>query len=442
MSQFINTFFRKLNIQLLKLTGSSSEFSMEVRSFHTISIFSFVILMILLPFNLWIGLVSSSILIIVLIILQVIAYYLSRFHKIHTPGIIAYIISTYATLTLSFFFDNGSNGPSLPLFFLTFMLLIVLSPFRYHWIVVVTHITIAQSLLVAEQVMPETVTHTYKSVNERYIDLISTYIVTICFIYFMIRYLRNNYIREHRLAVRRLKSIEKKNRELEQINREKNRIFSIIAHDLRSPIDSIQSYLELINMQALREEEKEVFNRSLHDLTQHTSDMLSNMLLWANTQMNGASVHLREVYLNDALRNILDVGKTIATKKGITLEYMIDAEQMVIADVDMLGVVFRNLVNNAIKFTYPGGKISIQAAPGEHTCTLSISDTGTGISPDRQKELFTLQSESTFGTNQEKGVGLGLILCKEFVTLQHGTIRFESSEKGTTFYVTLPAVTK
>src|SRR5690606_38626645 len=194
------------------------------------------------------------------------------------------------------------------------------SPVRNHWIVVVTHITMTQSLLVTEQIMPEMVRQTYKSVSGRYIDLISTYVVTICFIYFMIRYLRNNYLREHRLAVYRLKSIEKKNKELQQINQEKNRIFSIIAHDLRSPIDAIQSYLELINMQALREEEKEMFNRSLLDLTQHTSDMLSNMLLWANTQMNGASVHLRETYLMESVRDILDMGKAIAAKKGIMLE--------------------------------------------------------------------------------------------------------------------------
>jgi two-component system sensor histidine kinase/response regulator len=312
-----------------------------------------------------------------------------------------------------------------------------LSPPRHHWIVVITHITVAQSLLVAEQVMPEAVRQTYKSINERYIDLISTYVVTICFIFFMIRYLRSNYIREHKLAVQRLKSIEKKNRELEQINQEKNRIFSIIAHDLRSPIDSIQSYLELINMQALREEEKEMFNRSLLDLTQHTSDMLANMLLWANTQMNGASVHLRETYLMESVRDILDMGKAIAAKKGIMLEYTIDAQQMVITDTDMLGVVLRNLVNNAIKFTHPGGKIRVAATSDRDICTLSVSDTGIGIDPEKMEHLFTLKGEASFGTQNEKGVGLGLILCKEYIEMQGGTIRVSSSGAGTTFYVTL-----
>ncbi len=437
MSQFLNRLIWKLNKRWLKLIGLPSEFSIEARSFHAISVFSFIILLLLLPFNLWIGLISSSVIITILLILQAFFYYLSRHRGIHNPGIIAYIIATYATLAFSFFLDNGSNGPALPLFFLTFMLLIVLSPPRHHWIVVLTHITVAQSLLVAEQVMPETVRQTYKSINERYIDLISTYVITICFVYFMIRYLRNNYIREHKLAVYRLKSIEKKNKELEQINQEKNRIFSIIAHDLRSPIDSIQSYLELINMQALREEEKEIFNRSLLDLTQHTSDMLSNMLLWANTQMNGASVHMREVYLNDALGNILDVGKTIAAKKGITLEYTVDAEQKVIADTDMLGVVFRNLVNNAIKFTHPGGKILVQATSTRGICTLSVSDTGIGINPEKMEHLFTLKSEASFGTHNEKGVGLGLVLCREYIEMQGGTIHLESSDAGTTFYITL-----
>jgi two-component system sensor histidine kinase/response regulator len=397
MSQFANKIFRKLNKLWLKVVGLPTEFSMEVRSFHAISAFSFTILLLLLPFNVGLGLISSSIIIVILLILQIFFYYLSRFKLIHIPGIIVYILATYATLVASFFLDNGSQGPALPLFFLTFMLLIVLSPVKYHWIVVLTHITVAQSLLLTEQLFPDSVRQTYKSTDMRYIDLTSTYVITVCFIYFMIRYL-----------------------------------------DLRSPIDSIQSYLELINREALHEEEKEMFKQSLLDLTQHTSDMLSNMLLWANSQMNGASVKVRAINLNDSLRNILNVEQSIAAKKGITLDYTISDDIQVIADPDMLGVVFRNLVNNAIKFTHSGGKISVAAKQSDGICTLTVSDTGIGIKPEKIEHLFSVKTETSFGTQNEKGIGLGLVLCKEYIELQGGTIRAESSDAGTTFYVTLP----
>ncbi len=438
MSNYFNMLARKWYKRWLQLIGLPTEFEIEVRSFHAISVFSFSILLLLLPFNLWIGLKSSSVIIVILLILQAIFYYLSRYRRIHNIGVFVYVIGTYATLITSFLLDNGSVGPSLPLFFLTFMLLIVLSPVRYHWAVVLIHIAVAQTLLIIEQRMPEAVRHTYDNASQRFIDLKSTYAVTISFIFFTIRYLRLNYVRERRLAEKRLLSIIRKSSELERINQEKNRIFSIIAHDLRSPIDSIQSYLELIQMEAIKDEEKKIFSRSLLDLTQNTSDMLSNMLHWANNQMHGQSVNLKVLNLNDTFRNILNVEDAIAAKKGIQLKYLVNADQQVFADADMLGVVFRNLINNAIKFTHPGGTIVVDAKSANGECAISVSDTGVGIAPEKLDTLFTLKNEGSFGTQNEKGIGLGLILCREFIELQKGTIKANSSVNGTTFTITLP----
>ena len=109
---------------------------------------------------------------------------------------------------------------------------------------------------------------------------------------------------------------------------------------------------------------------------------------------------------------------------------------MVLADRDMLQLVIRNLVNNAVKFTEPGGQIGIDAKIQDGICLITISDTGKGIPFEMQKDLFSLAIKSTFGTQNEKGVGLGLSLCKEFTELQNGTIRFESEPgKGTRFFI-------
>jgi len=439
MSFTLKAFIHKWEARWLQLVGAPAEFKIETRSFHAISVLSLLILVILLPFNIWIGLFEISLLVAVLIVLQAVLYYLSRFRGLYLFSAICYVPSVYTTLIITFYYNAGSYGAAVPLFFLTFMLLIAITPRKLHWLITIVHMLIAISLLTLEKLIPGWIAPAYRNENDRFIDLVSTYIVTISFIYFTIRYLWSNYAREHALAAQRLSAIEKQNKELETINHEKNKLFSIISHDLRSPINSLQSYLELLSVQALNPEERAHFEHVLLNMTKNTSDMLYNLLTWSNNQMEGVSAELKEISLAGTLAGMLEVEQAIAQKKEITLTYTLDPARKVTADPDMLQVVVRNLVNNAIKFTHPGGSISVSAATRDRTCTISVSDTGVGIDPAKQADLFQLKNRQSFGTNNERGVGLGLLLCKEFVELQHGRLWFETSPAGTTFYVSLPA---
>ena len=142
------------------------------------------------------------------------------------------------------------------------------------------------------------------------------------------------------------------------------------------------------------------------------------------------------------VRYILSLLISLAAQKNITIETAVPEKMMLTADKDMLELVIRNLLNNAIKFTPSGGLIQIKAEESAdgNACIICISDTGIGIAGDRINNLFCLQSENTFGTNQEKGIGLGLVLCKDFMDIQHGEIRLESTlGKGSRFYLTFPA---
>ena len=155
-------------------------------------------------------------------------------------------------------------------------------------------------------------------------------------------------------------------------------------------------------------------------------------------QMEGVSVNLEELNLSETLKTVIMVQAAIAHDKMIGFKNELSANAYVIADANMLQLVVRNLLNNAIKFTPPGGEISLTSELLGPNWQIRISDTGVGIADERKADIFSLKNQSTYGTKNEKGTGLGLLLCSEFTELQHGKIWFDSTEgAGTTFYISL-----
>lgn len=152
--------------------------------------------------------------------------------------------------------------------------------------------------------------------------------------------------------------------------------------------------------------------------------------------MEGVNVNLVKLDLKEILKSTFAIEQTIAAEKGIRLTDRLKNSISIIADADMLQLIVRNLIDNAIKFTDAGGEIMVFADIVGEDCQLMIKDNGMGIPYEQQRDIFSLKASSTFGTKNEKGVGLGLVLCKEFTELQNGKITFESVPgEGTTFYV-------
>ncbi|MCD6011442.1 MAG: rcsC 1 [Flavipsychrobacter sp.] len=241
-------------------------------------------------------------------------------------------------------------------------------------------------------------------------------------------------------ADQQIKQLQERVHALEQMNLEKNKLLSIVSHDLRSPIDSIKSYLELLAENVLTSEERAQVEGQLAEQTRYTSDLLTNMLSWVKSQMGGVTVNLVPVKVKEVVDLIAGNKLTSVARKGIKLTYSINSSLEVIADFDMLKIVLRNLVNNAIKFTKPGGEITIKAERKGSEVTISVTDTGIGIPADKQEEIFSTKIHSTYGTDNEKGIGLGLVMCREFMHYQNGKIGFESTENvGTRFYIVLPS---
>lgn len=229
---------------------------------------------------------------------------------------------------------------------------------------------------------------------------------------------------------------------LKELIATKDKLFSIIAHDLRSPFNSIIGFSELLieNSNDILLEDSEQYIKIINSAAKNTLILLDNLLNWAKSQTGQLSFNPEKILFSEVVQEIITLSKSIAKSKNITLEYSCAANLEVFVDVNMLNTVLRNLISNAIKFTNVGGYIKVSAELKQDQVEITISDNGIGINKEKCNELFSITSNTTtLGTADENGSGLGLVLCKEFIQKNNGDIWVESEEnKGSNFIFTLP----
>ena len=235
-----------------------------------------------------------------------------------------------------------------------------------------------------------------------------------------------------------------RNDELTAMNNTKDKFLSIIAHDLKNPIHSIHSLISYIAMDHTEMESEDLkYNLDvLEKNSKNVAQLLENLLTWARSQSGKITYTPMELSINAIINNSIDIANIQAHEKSITLNYnnSISDEVLVQADSNTLITVFRNILSNAIKFTPDNGNINISAEEDDRFVTISISDSGVGIPEDKLPTIFDIdRNYSSKGTNQELGTGLGLILCREFVEKNGGTIWADSQiGVGSTFSFTIP----
>lgn len=234
---------------------------------------------------------------------------------------------------------------------------------------------------------------------------------------------------------------ENENR-LKNIVATKDKFFSIIAHDLRSPFNSILGFLDLLQSQfeTIDDSEKKGYLKLIGDDTKKTLKLLNNLLEWASVQTGQISFEPTRQKLLPVVRNVEETLESALKLKMLKLEYNIPSHFEVFADTNMLTTIFRNLISNAKKYSHPGGIITLSVEEKDNFIEISVSDTGIGMSEEIRKKIFLVNGQvSTPGTANEIGSGLGLILCKDFVEKHNGTIWVESEEGvGSKFIFRLP----
>ncbi|MCG8697367.1 MAG: ATP-binding protein, partial [Bacteroidales bacterium] len=246
----------------------------------------------------------------------------------------------------------------------------------------------------------------------------------------------------NRQLTKKNEQIEKQKVELEKLNASKDKMFSIIAHDLRSPFNSILIGTQLLSRNVLDYSKKEIedFVKGIHQSSQKVFNLLENLLNWAMSQTGRTVFEPQNIELIDIVNEVIEIAEESSIQKNIRIESMVEEDVMVYADQHMLYTVLRNLTNNAIKYCHWGGLIQISAQNSSQITQITVKDDGVGIPEEKIGKLFEISEKvSTPGTNDEKGTGLGLILCKEFIEKHHGEIWVESKpSEGCTFHFTIP----
>lgn len=247
-------------------------------------------------------------------------------------------------------------------------------------------------------------------------------------------------------AITHKEQIQEANEALKESNATKDKFFAIIAHDLKSPFNSILGFARLLHTKFDTFDEAKI-KRYVHNIY-HSSNsaykLLENLLIWAQAQNNSIDFKPERLNLLNVLGNAIDPLMQAVDNKSLTLLNLVAENINVVADKNMLETVLRNILSNAIKFTPKGGDIVVNAqvllGTEKSFVQITVDDTGVGISEDKIEKLFEVsKNNSTKGTDNEEGTGLGLILCKDFVEKNGGSIKVESQlGKGTSFILTLP----
>lgn len=259
--------------------------------------------------------------------------------------------------------------------------------------------------------------------------------------------------RKNELLAERNEQISKQKEELNQLYKEqfklnetKNKFFSIIAHDLKSPFQSILGFSELLSSEYeyLSETQRREAATNILSVSNDTYRLIENLLEWGRTQTGSARAIFRAFNISEMVYETIPIFQSQLRKKNIAITYDLPPLLQAWADIDMTMAVLRNLISNAIKFTPSGGKIHVQALQSDGMVKISVKDTGNGIPPEILENLFTFDPKvQRTGTMGERGTGLGLALCLEFMELNHGIIKVESEiDKGSTFTMLLQPLRK
>ncbi len=228
--------------------------------------------------------------------------------------------------------------------------------------------------------------------------------------------------------------------QLNQLNNVKDRFFSIISHDLRNNLTAMKLYFDLISNPDYKPADHKEITKQISGSVENTIDLLENLLVWASAQIKGVPIHIRQLSLHSLIEQNISLLAGTSHQKNIQTNNLVNENITALGDIDMINLVLRNLISNAIKFTHENGSINISCNSNENIRVVCVKDNGIGISKENLAKLFDAHLHpTTKGTGNEKGTGLGLMLCKDFIERNNGKIWVESEKnKGTSFYFSLP----
>ncbi len=423
--------------------GKAEDFSMENRVFNGICLFSFILCVIFIPANYYLGIYSQTILMAFLLIPLTAVYYFSRFKRQFTLSVSLLIIVFLGALIANYFVNAGASGTTLLYFFMASHIISAVTGVKYgkYWFVL--SLIIGIGLLCIEYFRPGLIFNNYSSRTEEFVDVSLAFVISMTVIYVTMKFILSNYQKERILSQKRAHEMADQKKALEFLNSEKDKLFSIVSHDFRGPLATLHNSLELLTEEDLTKEEEEEIKSEMLTQLRYTSSMLDNVLTWSRSQIKNIEPQFKGLNVHNEVHKVIMSVSGLTAYKEISVDNAVDENLLVFSDQEMLQVILRNLINNAIKFTPPQGRITIDATIKDNNIIISVEDNGIGMSSDQVSRLFTFNVSSTYGTNREKGMGLGLYIVQDLLEKLDGNIQVKSAKDlGTTFYITLKGVGK
>ena len=437
-----------MKFQFKVILGISSDYILEHKILNTISVVVILLSFVSVPIN---YLTEMPILTVYGSFFIAIAYVLMVLYSIKSKNFIRFYHLFFGFTILIFlpFFwviNAGSFGP-IPFFaILIFVWVNITSKYNSYLYFSILSISVITVLLSIEYKFPQIVIG-YNNMEDRLPDIFFGFIVIVVSMVISLRIFMNIYRNALNKEIEQRIELHEKNEEilcqsleLTKLNLDKDRFIFILAHDLRGPFNGFLGLSELLasNVSGFDAGKIESIANSINKSAQNTYSLLEDLLLWAQS---GNLPHAPQILnLSSVCAGIIETVNQIAKEKNISIYNLVADELTLFADINMLKTILRNLISNAIKFTRLGGKINIFADQNQSNTTVTVSDNGVGIDNETLRKLFDISHKITIkGTANEKGTGLGLLICKEFVEKHGGKIWAESDYgKGSDFKFTLP----
>lgn len=237
--------------------------------------------------------------------------------------------------------------------------------------------------------------------------------------------------------------IEKQRQRLQELNVDKEKIFSIVAHDIKSPFANLESLIMMLREETINNSTSIKYIDQIYQQIVLQNQSLDDFLKWGSSNLNGIKVYSTKILIKPLLNDIVTSFLVKMHTKKLKINIKIPENQYIFADRDHTIIIFRNLISNAIKFSYASGTINIYSTVDEKYIRIHIQDEGIGINSIKSKLLFSVSQQKSVGTEDEPGAGLGLVLCKDLIERNKGIVEIESVlEKGSIFTVGLPKFTE
>ena len=389
------------------------------------------------------------------VLLLVIFYIKVRKTQLDFKFSLGFFLISIFVFPILWFYNGGYNGNNIILIFVYFIVVITILPANLRFVSFIIYTLMISTLTITNYYYPHLVT-SYDNESQRFIDLILGY-----FMYLILAYsIQNTIVKNYELDRKKINiqndqlnlliakqydtnaKLEQSLNHVKELNSAKDRFITVLSHDLRSPFQGLLGITKILDSDydSFSDTEKRLYISQVNSSVEKLYLFLEELLLWGRVQKNAVKLTYESTIVRELLIQTISLISETAAKKKISVEIVCDEFLKAVLDREMIAIVLRNLISNAIKFSTVGGKILVTALLEIDQIKISIIDYGVGISEDIIPKLFRLdESVSTVGTNGEQGSGMGLILCNDIVKKHNGEISVRSKEgRGSTFTIQIP----